>query len=98
MNNIGNVYLQMNNYDKAFNFYNKALLINEEFGNEKWKATNLSNLGNLYVKKLNYEKALEYYHESLSLREKINDRQGIGSTLMNIAIAYEGLKEFKESN
>ena len=52
---MGNVYKKQGNYEKAIEFYQKAIDINPR------KDEAFNNLGNIYVNKGNYEKAMNFY-------------------------------------
>ena len=48
LNNIGIVYLDNDEFDKAIEYYNKALSINKELGEKSSIALNMSNIGNVF--------------------------------------------------
>jgi tetratricopeptide (TPR) repeat protein len=68
------VYSNQGNYAKAMDYYFKALKINDELGDKRGQAANLTNLGNLFSNQGNYAKALEYYFKALKIDEEIGKK------------------------
>ncbi|MDR1565101.1 MAG: tetratricopeptide repeat protein [Oscillospiraceae bacterium] len=67
-NFLGMIYDELDEYDRALEYYFKALAINgTEHPNT---ATNYNNIGNSYAHKGEYGKALEYYFKALAIFEK----------------------------
>ena len=86
LNNIGLIYNNLCNYEKALEFYLKSLFIRKKLANKKGMADSFSNIGTIYHSQGNYEKALEYYSKSLEISEKIGDKYGIGDSYNNIGL------------
>jgi serine phosphatase RsbU (regulator of sigma subunit)/Tfp pilus assembly protein PilF len=100
LNNIGVVYKTMGEYDKAIEYYQENLRLQEQIGNTLLKAQARSNIANVYFAfEIDFEKALEQYQMSLDLFLKYNkedpdDPQGIrglAQTYMNMGIVYKEL-------
>jgi tetratricopeptide (TPR) repeat protein len=72
-NYIGMVYIEKGDYNKALEYYNKALNIQVSLlGNEDANiATSYKNIGAAYYRKGAFNKALEYHSKALYIREKI---------------------------
>ena len=73
-NNIGLVFNdQICDYDKALEYYFKALEIREKVLGKDHSDTaqSYNNIGTVYSDKGKYDKALEYYLKSLEIREKV---------------------------
>ena len=66
-NNIGGVYDNLGDYDKALEYYSKALAICEKvLGPEHPStATAYDNIGGIYYSQGDYDKALEYFSKAL---------------------------------
>lgn len=77
LGNIGNVYEEQLEHQKALEFYYKSLEINEELGNKNNIATQLSNIGAIYTKTRNFYKAESYLKNSLSISKEIKTLVGI---------------------
>ncbi|MFC2116035.1 tetratricopeptide repeat protein [Bacteroidota bacterium] len=103
LNNVGVVYKTNGEYDKAIEFYQENLKIQEQIGNTLLMAQGRSNIATVYFFfGLDYEKALEYYQESLRLfleyLEEYPDApdgmRGVAQTYLNIGIAYKEMGDF----
>jgi len=88
LNNIANIYWELERFDDALDYYNRALSIYENSGNEKETGDILGNIGLIYRSKNNYEKALEYYNKSLAIDRKYGNRLSEAINLQNIAVLY----------
>ncbi|MFH1322030.1 MAG: tetratricopeptide repeat protein [Bacteroidota bacterium] len=76
-NNIGIIHKNWGNYEKAIEYYLKALKIQEDLGNKDGIAGILNNIGNIYIIWKNYTKALEFYSKSLQIVQAYNLRETI---------------------
>ncbi len=103
LNNIGVVYKTMGEYDKAIDFYQQNLKIQEAAGNLLKMAWARANIANVYFAfEIDFEKALEYYQVSLELflrytAEQPDDPQGtrgLAQTFLNMGIVYKELNDF----
>ena len=66
LNNVGGVYnIKPATYDKALEYYLKALSISEELGKMEESGTICVNIGTIYFEKDNDEQALFYFNKSL---------------------------------
>jgi len=96
-NILGVVYRNLSNYLKALEYYNKALLINEEIGNKVGIASNLGNIGIVYEKLSDYHNALQYYSNALQIQEEIGNNVGIANNLGNIGVVYYSLSDYSKA-
>lgn len=92
--NIGRVYYDMEEYDKATENYKLALEIQK--ANEKLEdmAVTYNAMGHAYYHKKDYENALECYEESLKIKRSIykEDDTSIAGSCNNIGFAYIGMQ------
>ena len=92
MNNLANVYYIQGDYDKALEYYGKALAIYERvLGSEHPDtASTYNNLANVYYAQGDYEKALEYYGKALAIREGVlgSEHPDTARTYNNMAGVY----------
>jgi tetratricopeptide (TPR) repeat protein len=89
MNNIGFIYNQQGNIQRAIDYGQLSRKVQEETNDQPGLATSYTNLAHLYFNQGEEEKALEYYMKSLSIREKINDKKDLPFSLSNIGSYYE---------
>ena len=99
-NNIGLVYKSFSRYDKALEYFYKALNIFEQLdSNNPSLAISYNGIGAVYHKKADYDKALEYYnrafnHRKLFLGEKHADT---AKALNNIGTVYYRKGEYDKA-
>jgi signal transduction histidine kinase len=94
LNNIGNVYVKMENYDNAQRFYNKALSI-KDLNKSKpiLYAMILSNLAYVKLKKGNTSEAKNMFLESYKIRDSLKSDAGIISSKYYIGQYYLSQKD-----
>jgi len=82
---------------KAIGYYQKALDIYRNIGDERGEAEVLGGLGLIYWG-LDYETSLSYYQDALTKREKVDDRQLTGNSLNSIGAVYSSfLKDHEKA-
>lgn len=96
-NALGLIYMGMQNYPTAFNYYNKSLEIRAAIGDKKGIAGTYNNLGLFYGKQGDFEEEIKYHRKSLEVKEKIGDREGMAASYGKIGHAYNALGKFPEA-
>jgi len=105
LNNVGVIYKNTGEYDKAIEYYQENLRIQEELGHILNMARSRANIGTVYYYfGIDYNKALEYYNTSLELfrqyTEEYSDdeegavlegRSGMAGIYLNIGLVYKEL-------
>ncbi|PCH66208.1 MAG: hypothetical protein COC01_08665 [Bacteroidetes bacterium] len=98
-NNIGSIYDNQGEIEKALEYYFLSFNLYEELKDKRGMAYSYNNIGYINYYQGKREKALEYYFLSLKLREEIKDKKGmaesyhnIGSTLCNLDSLNEGMR------
>jgi tetratricopeptide (TPR) repeat protein len=66
--NIGKVYSEGGEKQKALEYYNQSLTLERAVGDRRGEALTLIGIGNVYSRLGEKQKALEYYNQSLPLR------------------------------
>ncbi|AEF80439.1 tetratricopeptide repeat protein [Leadbettera azotonutricia] len=96
--NIGVGYAFMGEYQKALEYYQKALGIRESFLGKDHPETAASylNIGAVYADIGEYQKALEYCQKGLNIRETIlgKDHPEIAASYNDTAAVYAGMEEY----
>lgn len=90
LNNIGYLYNSKGNIDKAVDYYNKTLKIQQEIGDKPGMAGTYINTGYIYLNQGLIERALDCYYKSLRLEEEMQNLRGIATALNGIGyISYK---------
>ncbi|MFD2565073.1 ATP-binding protein [Aquimarina rubra] len=102
INNIGNVYGDLNDFDAAKKYYYQSLQLKRKTNSNTVGAT-LNNLALIYIKEKKLDSALVLLDESLLVNKRDNDSHGISeaySALGQISFIkkdYENAKKYYES-
>lgn len=88
LNNIGEVYLGVEEDDKALEVLQQALAIRQELKDRAGEGETLGNLGLIYFRKEQYDKALETLQQALAIHREVKDRVGEAKTLSRIGSVY----------
>ena len=72
MNNLGNIYSDWGQYDKAVDYYEKSIAVCREFKDRKLEGGTLNNLGRVYQDRGDYNKALDIFKKAITIWTEIN--------------------------
>lgn len=97
LNNIGNVYMDMGRYKKAFEQFNLALIKGGVKENTVSYARLLNNKGVALSKTGESAAALANMQQALKLRESKNDLSGIYSSYKSLALYYFDQNDTKQA-
>jgi len=93
-NNLGVVFLFKNNYNKAIEYYKKALALRKHRGIEHPSVgSTYMNIANLFQEMGEYKKSLAYYDTSLTIQKSknIENNPRVAALLSNMANTYDDL-------
>lgn len=93
MDLLGQTYAAMNEATEAFQYFNEALPIWQQMGEEAGEAMTLNNMGRAYADLGEKQEALEAFNKALALWKTTGARQGEALTLNNIGRLYRDLGE-----
>ncbi|MDB4710686.1 tetratricopeptide repeat protein [Flavobacteriales bacterium] len=96
-NMLGLVYLDLSNYSKAIENFNKSRAIRIKINDLKGVAGVLNNIGLVFYKKNNYERAIEFWKKSLEMSRKNKDNTFASNTLSNIGVLYRIKGDYVEA-
>jgi len=96
-NDLGLVYQDKGEWDKAIDYYQRSLAICEKVGDEHKMSAIFNNLGSVYQGKREWDKAIEYYQRSLEILEKVGDEHGMAFNYNNVAGLYQAQGRLKEA-
>ena len=95
-NNIGVVYINRGDYDKALEYFKQALEIREK---SIGKADSYNNIGIVYNNRGNYDKALEYLKQALDIYEKVlgKEHPDTAASYGNIGTIYANRGDYEKA-
>ena len=104
LNFLGMVNLIKGNYNKALDYYQESLVIDEKLENLAGKTTDLNNIGAVFLTLGKYDEALEKYENALEISDQLGDLSAKTADLNNIGRIYEirgdydlALQQYEES-
>jgi len=96
-NNIGLVYIEKADYEKAIENFEYSIEINKKVGDKKREAASLFNLGVIEGRKENYDGKLKYYLETMDLLLEIEDTRGLIRIQVELAQYYFEINDYNTS-
>ena len=88
---------QYGRYEKAIDYYERALKIFSQSNHLEGISANLNNIGEVYNSLGQHEKALSYYEKSLKIFRDLNIPQYIAISLGNIGGVYKALGQYEKA-
>lgn len=95
--NIGVYYLDQAYYEKALEYYYKALHISEQIQDKKGCANLYNNIANIHNLQFEYKKAANYYLKSIKLYKELKSDYMVAQGYNNLGITYKNLKKYHEA-
>lgn len=97
-NKLGYNFWELQNHEKAIEYFEKSLTLNQQINNNNAVMHIYTNLGLIYSDIGQYETSLLNFRKSLKLRENFNEKSLIATELINISVVLQKLKRYFESN
>jgi tetratricopeptide (TPR) repeat protein len=94
---IGVIYRIQGALDKALEYQEKALKLNEKLDNKEWMATALREIGIIYNEYGELDKALEYHLKALKLDEEMGRKGVIAADYDEIGVVYREKRDFDKA-
>ncbi len=98
INNMGGLFYHAKAFDKAINYYQKALKLFDSLGMGNEIGNVYNNIGISYKDKGNYEQAETYLNKALKEVELIENKSLKASIYKNLALLYSSTKEYQKSS
>ncbi|RMX61005.1 hypothetical protein pdam_00014174, partial [Pocillopora damicornis] len=95
--NLGTVFELLNQYDKAKEYLQKALVITTEIGDRNGEASCYGNLGAVFLSLNQYDEAKEYLQKALVIRTEIGDRRGEATDYGNLGNLFESTGQYDKA-
>ena len=74
---------------RALDYYEQALAIYREVGDQNREATTLNNISGVHHNRGDFAAALDYYEQALPIRREVGDRAGEATALNNIGAVHD---------
>jgi eukaryotic-like serine/threonine-protein kinase len=82
---LGRLQLRQSDPTEALRYFNQALPLSIQFGNDEAEGTLLQGIGVSYRQLDKGDEALTYFQQALEVRQKLGDKRGVARTLEVIA-------------
>jgi len=81
---LGNIFVDLKNYQEALIYYEKVTLFHEDYFSEKAAKINLANAKGICCENIDHHKdALKYYSEAIKLSKESHDLEGLIMSLLH---------------
>ncbi len=94
---IADAFRNVRDEEIAINYYNKALEIEEKFGQKKNVSAVYEEIGATYYNSGDFQNSLTSYEKSLTLKEQSGDKAGASKVLSDIANVYETTYDYRNA-
>jgi signal transduction histidine kinase/DNA-binding response OmpR family regulator len=95
--NLGNIYFDQLDYNRALEYHQKSLPIHKALGDEQGMGNTFHNLAMIYRMKKQYDRALDYYNRSLAIDTRKNNQGNIAISYSDLARLYIAKNNFQEA-
>ena len=97
LNNIGNAYRTMFQYDSALYYYDLAIIESRLYRTRNLESVNLKNLGRIYALLGQYDKAFNFFQSSLQIATEINLKKVILENYYWLGELFEKQQDYKNA-
>jgi serine phosphatase RsbU (regulator of sigma subunit) len=97
LNQAATIHWEKKEYDKAIEYFEKSLELNESIGNEQGISGISSNLGMIYTDKQQYDKAANYFDKVIAFRKKGKDKGSLVACYINASVVLNNLKDHNKA-
>lgn len=95
--NLGSVYLNLGQFNKAVAFFKQALTISQEIGDRAKEGITFNYLGRILARENQFNEALENFQKALAIFTEIGDRAELAATFNNLGQIYFVQKQDKKA-
>ena len=97
LNDLGNIYLDLEEYDKAKKYFKETLTIYQANQNAFMESITLYNLGKAYLLNKEYKNAEELFKELIKLSTQLEDEIGVQWAKSSLADVYFENEQWQEA-
>ena len=91
------MFQSVGDYDRAREYFEKALAIRVEIGDKEGEASSYGNLGTVFKSLGEYDKAREYLEKALAIKIEIGDKKGEATDYGNLGTVFKSLGEYDKA-
>lgn len=95
LNNIGLIYQELKQFEKALEIHKKALKIREEINLKSEQAISQANIGVCYKSLSKYDEAIQAYEKAIALAKSANSMRHYYSLFGNLANVYQEMEKYE---
>lgn len=97
LNEVAMIEWEQLNYNRAIEYFQQSLKLNEAISNTTGIMAINNNLGMIYNDAHEYEKALQYFQNTLNVRRQSGEKIGIIASLINTSVVLNNLKKYNDA-
>ena len=94
---LGNIYSLLGQAERATEYYQQALAISREIGDQWLEGAVLGCLGSVYRDLGQVKQAIEHYEQALAIARQIGDRRRVGSQVGHLGLAHRDLGQVEQA-
>ena len=94
---MGSLSWHQGNNQEALKYYEAALVLFREIGDERSAASTLNGLGIIYSKMGSYKRGQEYYFRALRFYERLGNKRAVAKLSNNIGVLYKIQNDFDKA-
>jgi CHAT domain-containing protein/Tfp pilus assembly protein PilF len=93
LHRLGYTYYLLGEYQKALDYYNRAIPVQRDVGDRSGEGAALNGIGMVYYALGDRRKPLDYFNQALLIKRAVGDLTGEGAILNNLGAIYQTLDE-----
>jgi tetratricopeptide (TPR) repeat protein len=94
---LGDVHYFQSDYHQAYDYYQKALPINQQIKNRLGEANCIRSLGDVHYSLAEYYQAKDRYQQALSIYQQLKDNLGKANSIFSLGCMYYALAEYDQA-
>ncbi len=94
---LGRAHFLRGQMKESLDVQKRLMLVADETGNKKIRATALNNFGVLFREQGQYEEAIDYFRKSLTINQELSDQSAELFQLRNMGVLYSEMGDFDEA-
>ncbi len=97
LNNIGIMYRNLGQHQKALDYYVQSLELKEQLGQKEKIASTLNNIGVLYQHMADYERAIPALQRSIDIYLEVDNEAELAGPYNNLGEVYKLMKQYQQA-